>query len=84
MVVTAFPATVEMAVPQARVATPLICTVQAPQSWTPQPNFVPVIPSVSRNTHSNGICAGTSTLCLRPLRENSMVGMCFLLRFSRV
>ena len=32
-----------------RVATPSICTVQAPHSAMPQPNFVPVMPSTSRN-----------------------------------
>ena len=35
---------------------PLIWTVQAPHCAMPQPNLVPVIPSVSRRTHSRGIC----------------------------
>src|ERR1041385_6227634 len=46
IVVTFFPATVDIGVPQERVATPLTCTVQAPQSCSPQPNLVPVDPSV--------------------------------------
>src|SRR5215475_8499046 len=53
---------------QERVASPLICTVQAPQSAMPQPNFVPVRFSVSRRTQSSGICGSTSTVCDLPLR----------------
>ena len=52
---------------QERVATPSICTVQAPHKAAPQPNFVPVIPSTSRNTHSSGVSPSTSTLCVFPL-----------------
>jgi hypothetical protein len=33
----------------------------------PQPYFVPVIPSTSRNTHSSGVSPSTSTLCFVPL-----------------
>ena len=54
-------------VTQERVATPSTCTVQAPQSATPQPNFVPVMPSTSRNTQRSGVSPSTSTLCLLPL-----------------
>jgi hypothetical protein len=32
-----------------------MCTVHAPQSAMPQPNFVPVMFSVSRRTHNKGI-----------------------------
>jgi hypothetical protein len=32
--------------------TPSTCTAQAPQSAMPQPNFVPVMPSTSRNTRA--------------------------------
>src|SRR5712675_2233840 len=52
---------------QERVATPSTCTVQAPQSATPQPNFVPVMPSTSRNTHKRGVSPSTSTDRSRPL-----------------
>src|SRR5713226_172645 len=61
MVVTCFPATLEIAVMQERVAAPLMCTVQAPQSAMPQPNFVPVLLSVSRSTQSKGMSGLTST-----------------------
>ena len=49
---------------QDRVATPSTCTVQAPHSAMPQPNFVPVMPSTSRSTHRSGVSPSTSTLCV--------------------
>src|SRR6202048_4409164 len=52
---------------QERMATPSTWTVQAPQSAMPQPNFVPVMPSTSRNTHRSGVLPSTSTLCVLPL-----------------
>ena len=52
---------------QERVATPSTCTVQAPHSAMPQPNFVPVMPSTSRSTQSSGVSPSTSTLCGIPL-----------------
>jgi hypothetical protein len=61
MVVIFFPATLETGVTQERVAAPSMCTVQAPHKAMPHPNFVPVIPSVSRKTHSSGILGLTST-----------------------
>ena len=41
MVVIALPAASAALVAQARAGLPSMCTVQAPQSATPQPNFVP-------------------------------------------
>jgi hypothetical protein len=38
-----------------------MCTVQAPQSAIPQPNFVPVMFRVSRSTQSRGMSGLTST-----------------------
>src|SRR5450755_1400959 len=70
MVVTLFPATVETGVMQDRVGWPLICTVQAPHRAMPQPNLVPVMPSVSRKAHNKGICGTTSTVCDFPFRVN--------------
>jgi hypothetical protein len=52
---------------QERVGSPLTCTVQAPHNAIPQPNFVPVMPSTSRNTQSSGVSPSTSTLCVFPL-----------------
>ncbi len=63
MVVTFLPATLEMGVMQERVASPLMCTVQAPHSAMPQPNFVPVMLRVSRSTQSKGMSGLTSTVC---------------------
>src|SRR6266849_2415016 len=62
MVVTFFPATAETGVIQERVISPLMCTVQAPQSAMPHPNFVPVMFKVSRRTQSSGISGLTSTV----------------------
>ena len=42
-----------------RTALPLIWTVHAPHSAMPQPNFVPVSPSVSRKTQNSGMSAGS-------------------------
>src|SRR5689334_9434169 len=52
---------------QERVATPSMCTVQAPHSAMPQPNLVPVMPSTSRSTHSSGVSPSTSTDLTAPL-----------------
>src|SRR5712692_1605533 len=72
MVVTFFPATLEMAVWQERAASPLMCTVQAPHKPAPQPNFVPVLSSVSRSTQSKGISGLTFTVSDFPLRMKVM------------
>src|SRR5258707_1368705 len=72
MVVTFLPATLEIAVMQERVASPLICTVQAPQSAMPQPNFVPVIFRVSRRTQRSGMSGLTSTDWGLPFRVKVM------------
>ena len=52
MVVIFLPATALIGVMQARTAAPSTCTVQAPHSAMPQPNFVPVICSSSRRYQS--------------------------------
>src|SRR5438132_9645236 len=72
MVVTFLPATLEIAVMQERVASPLMCTVQAPQSAMPQPNLVPVMFSVSRSTQSRGMSGLTSTDCGLPFKVKLM------------
>src|ERR1700730_8717865 len=72
MVVIFLPATFDMGVTQERAAWPSICTVQAPHSAMPQPNFVPVMFSVSRNTHSSGISGVTSTVCGLPFSTKLM------------
>src|SRR5262245_46133580 len=52
---------------QERLATPSMCTVHAPHSAIPHPNFVPVMPSTSRSTQSSGVSPSTSTRCGCPL-----------------
>src|ERR1700682_287152 len=84
MVVTFFPATAEMAVWQERAASPLMCTVQAPHKPAPQPNFVPVLSSVSRSTQSSGISGLTLTVSDFPFRTKVMaMGILLAARSNR-
>src|SRR5256886_1946897 len=57
-------------VTQERIGRPSSCTVQAPHSAIPQPNFVPVRPMTSRSTQSSGMSPGTSTVWDVPLMLN--------------
>src|SRR5688572_8504476 len=66
MVVICEPTTEPAGVTQERLAWPLTCTVQAPHSEMPQPYFVPVMPILSRSTHSSGVSGVTSTLLFLP------------------
>src|ERR1700691_344630 len=70
MVVMLFPATPETRVEHDRIAAPPTCTVHAPQSPAPQPNFVPVSSRVSRNTQRRGVSGETLTLFSLPLTRN--------------
>src|SRR5258707_2513104 len=72
MVVIFLPATLEICVMHERVASPLMCTVHAPHSAIPQPNFVPVMFNVSRSTHKSGMSGLTSTVCGFPFRVKLM------------
>src|SRR5262249_35063925 len=60
-----------------RTATPSRWTVQAPHCAMPQPYFVPVRPTFSRNAQRRGILGSTSTLRVWPLIVR--VGISFLL-----
>src|SRR5277367_6788458 len=73
MVVICRPTTELTGTEQERVATPSICTVQAPHCAMPQPYFVPVNPIVSRNTHSSGVSSSTSTVWTLPLIESAIM-----------
>ena len=55
---------------QERVATPSMCTVQAPHWAMPQPYLVPVRPICSRMTQSSGVSGSTSTSRTVPLIDN--------------
>src|ERR1700720_842424 len=72
IVVIFFPATLETGVMQERVASPLMCTVHAPQSAMPQPNFVPGMLRVSRKTQSSGMSGLTSTDWALPFKVKLM------------
>src|SRR5579862_154730 len=67
MVTMGWPATALTGTTQLRVALPFNNTVQAPHRPSPHPNFVPVSARSSRNTHSSGVSASTSTLRSDPL-----------------
>src|SRR2546425_9068958 len=70
MVVTRLPATAATGSTQLRVATPSKWTVHAPHCAMPQPNFVPVRPSVSRSTQSSGVSGLSVTERDLPLTVN--------------
>jgi hypothetical protein len=73
IVVTRFPATRDSGETQERMALPSRCTVHAPHNAMPQPNFVPVISSESRKTHSNGVVGSTSTCTDFSLRRKLVI-----------
>src|SRR6266581_2072232 len=57
----------EIGVMHERIARPSRWTVQAPQSEAPQPNLVPVSPSVSRRTQRRGVAGSASAVTFLPL-----------------
>src|SRR3989442_1943706 len=63
-------------VTQERIGRPSSCTVQAPHSAMPHPNFVPVRPMTSRSTQSSGISPGASTVWDVPLMLNVTMMVC--------
>src|SRR6266850_2885744 len=67
MVVISLPAASATRFTHERIASPSRWTVQAPHCAMPQPYFVPVKPSVSRNTHSSGVAGSTSAFSCLPL-----------------
>src|ERR1700722_5380319 len=72
IVVTFLPLTVEICVIHERVASPLMCTVQAPHKAIPHPNFVPVLFRVSRSTQRSGMSGLTSTVSDFPFKMKVM------------
>src|SRR5579864_2577818 len=75
IVVTFLLATCETGVEQERIGLPSTCTVQAPHSPAPQPNFVPVSWSVSRRTQRSGVSGETETCFSLPLTRSVMSAM---------
>src|SRR4051812_22250800 len=61
MVVTRLPAAAETGTWQERIASPSRCTVQAPQTPTPQPYFVPVRPRRSRRIQRRGVSGSAAS-----------------------
>src|ERR1700710_180473 len=81
MVVIGLPPASETSMPQDRIATPSTWTVQAPHCAMPQPYLVPVMPMVSRNTHSKGVESSTSALWDWPLMDSEII---LILPFRRL
>src|SRR5208337_1439590 len=73
MVVTVLPATSFTSSVHERSAFPFTITVQAPQSPSPQPYFVPVRPRSYRRTHRRMRLGSTSKLTGFPFSLNPMV-----------
>src|SRR4029453_18358446 len=67
MVTMSLPTALLINVTQLRVAAPLTCTVQAPQSPMPHPYLVPVSCSRSRRYHNSGISGSPSNARSTPL-----------------
>ena len=67
MVVIFWPTAAEMGVMHERTGAPFRCTVQAPHSAWPQPNLVPVMPSVSRRAQRMGVESSALTAVSLPL-----------------
>src|SRR5882672_4911196 len=76
MVVTSRPCTASIGVTHERTASPFRCTVQAPHSALPQPNFVPTSFNSPRSTQSSGVSGSAFTVRVLPLIES--VVMVFL------
>src|SRR5260370_6125752 len=72
MVVTITPSAWATGMAQDCAAVPSRCTVQTPQTPMPQPYFVPVRPSSSRRTQSNGVSGADTMLWTIPLTERFM------------
>src|SRR3984893_12378283 len=70
MVVTRRPSTAAIGTMQLLAGMPSICMVHAPHAPMPQPNLLPVRPSCSRTTHSNGTSGGPSNCAGCWLTEN--------------
>ena len=72
IVVTFLPAAAETGSVHERTARPSRWTVQAPHAEMPQPNLVPVRPSVSRIAQRSGMSGSTSSACSLPLTVSAM------------
>ena len=81
MVVICLPAASLTDMPQDRIATPSIWTVQAPHCAMPQPYLVPVSPTFSRIAYSSGVSSSTSTLIDLPLIVRFAIAYPLLVQF---
>ena len=77
MVTMLAPDKVPIGTEQERIARPLIWTVQAPHCAIPQPNFVPVSPTASRNAQSKGVSGSRSMSWWVPLTVSVIIWLFF-------
>ncbi|MCY1210896.1 hypothetical protein D9M72_225960 [compost metagenome] len=80
MVVTWRPRTSDTRTEQVVTALPSTWQVQALHTLMPQPYFGPVMPSLSRSTHSSARSSGASTSTFWPFTLKDCTGMAGLLR----
>jgi hypothetical protein len=73
MVTMLAPDQVPIGTEQERIALPLTWTVQAPHWAIPQPNFVPVSPTASRNAQSKGVSGSRSMSRRVPLTVSVII-----------
>src|SRR4030095_3475203 len=73
MVTTAWPSMSPTWIWQERTAVPSTCTVQAPHKARPQPNLVPVMPTMSRRYQSRGVSGSPLKFCALPLTVNLLM-----------
>src|ERR1700685_677208 len=73
MVTTLAPDKVPIGTEQERIALLLIWTVHAPHCAIPQPNFVPLSPTASRNAQSSGVSGSRSMSCCVPLTVSVII-----------
>jgi len=73
MVVMSLLATSPTVMPQESTGRLPISTVHAPHCWIPQPNLVPVKPTVSRNAQSNGVSGSRLRVCCFSLIFNVVI-----------
>src|SRR5258706_8549269 len=74
IVVTFFPSTADSGSRHEKVGWPSTWIVHARHSVAPHPNFVPVIPRLSRSTHNTGVSGGASTERVLPFSASVIMG----------
>ena len=80
IVVIFLPSAWDTGVEHERIGCPSRCTVHAPHKAMPQPNFVPVMPRLSRSAQRIGVSESTSTFIALPLTFSVIIASASLRR----